>query len=72
MKQISTIVVVPILQTEKIDSGKLRVLSKVTHGASDRNGNSICTFCLPAHFHQTTDIKKQLVNVNEQFSFGSV
>jgi hypothetical protein len=52
---------------EKISFRKLRVLSKVTHGASDRDGNSFHIFWLSSYFHQTMNTKKQLANVNEQF-----
>lgn len=67
MRQIATIVVIAILQMEKIGSGKLRVLFKVTNGVNGRNGNSIHICWLPSHLYQTMNIKKQLVNVNEQF-----
>lgn len=52
---------------EKIGSGKLRVLSKATHGVNDRNRNSVHIFWLSTHFHQTVNTMKQLANVNEQF-----
>ena len=57
----------PHFTEEKTGSWKLKVLSKVTHGVNERNGNAIHIFWLPSHFHQTMNAKKQLANVNEQF-----